>query len=80
VLPKDENGNIIVCESFLGLDTDDSLVYVDTERDDRLIVAIGLKEMILVDTGDVMMVCPKDRAQEVREVVKRLKAIGNGYL
>jgi len=80
VLPKDENGNIVVCENYLGLDTDDSLVYVDKEQDNRLIVAIGLKDMILVDTGDVMMVCPKDRAQEVREVVKRLKTIGTDYL
>ena len=80
MLPKDEHGNIVVSENYLGLDTDDSLVYVDNKQDDRLIVTIGLKDMILVDTGDVIMVCPKDRAQEVRTVVKRLKEMGNDYL
>lgn len=80
MLPKDEHGNIVVSENYLGLDTDDLLIYIDNKQDDRLIVTIGLKGMILVDTGDVIMVCPKDRAQEVRTVVKRLKEIGNDYL
>lgn len=80
VLPIDEHGNIVVGENYLGLDTGDSLVYVDKEQDDRLIVTIGLKDMILVDTGDVIMVCPKDRVQEVRTVVKHLKEMGNDYL
>jgi mannose-1-phosphate guanylyltransferase len=62
------------------LDTHNSLVYVDDEKDDRLIVTIGLEGLILVDTGDVVMVCPRDRAQEVREAVNHLKQTGIDYL
>jgi mannose-1-phosphate guanylyltransferase len=80
LLSQDENGNIIVYDNHLGLDTRDSLIFVDNEKNDRLIVTIGLEGMILVDTGDVVLVCPKDRAQEVREVVNRLKQRGIDYL
>ena len=80
LLPEDEHGNIVVSENYLGVDTDDSLVYVDNENDSRLFVTIGLKDMMLVDTGDVIMVCPKERAQDVRTVVNRLKEMGNDYL
>ena len=80
LLPEDEHGNIVVSENYLGVDTDDSLVYVDEEHDGRLFVTIGLKDMMLVDTGDVIMVCPKERAQDVRTVVNRLKEMGNDYL
>jgi mannose-1-phosphate guanylyltransferase len=80
LLPEDDNGNIVVSKNYLNLDTRESLVYVDNEDNDRLFVTIGLENMILVDTGDVVMVCPKDRAQDVREVVRRLKKTGKNYL
>ena len=80
LLPEDEYGNIVDCGNYINLDTRDSLVYVDKKDDERLFVTIGLENMILVDTGDVVMVCPKDRAQDVREVVRRLKKTGKNYL
>jgi mannose-1-phosphate guanylyltransferase len=80
LLPEDDNGNIVACGNYINLDTRDSLVYIDKKDDERLFVTIGLEDMILVDTGDVVMVCPKDRAQDVREVVRRLKKTGKNYL
>jgi mannose-1-phosphate guanylyltransferase len=72
VLDTDPDGNIIMGGQHIGLDTHDSLVYSDEEQ--RLIVTIGVSELVLVDTGDVLLVCPKDRAQQVRDVVKMLKS------
>jgi len=80
LLPEDDNGNIVACGNYINLDSVDSLVYVDKKDDERLFVTIGLENMILVDTGDVVMVCAKDRAQDVREVVRRLKKTGKNYL
>ena len=71
VLPTDENGNIIMGGRHLGLDTRDSLVYLDEEH--RLIVTIGVSDLVLVDTGDVLLVCRKEDAQKVRNVVKTLQ-------
>lgn len=47
----------------------------------RLIVTIGLRDTIVVDTPDVVLVCATDRAQEVRTIVDRLaQAKENDYL
>jgi mannose-1-phosphate guanylyltransferase len=78
VLPTDEQGNIIMGGKHIGLDTDHSLVYVTQER--RLIVTIGVSDLVLVDTGDVLLVCHKDQAQRVRQVVDHLKKTDQDYL
>lgn len=78
VLPGDENGNIVVGGQHIGLDTHQSLVYVDQER--RLIVTIGVDDLIVVDTGDVLLVCRKDQAQKVRQIVGQLKKSGEEYI
>lgn len=71
VLLPDEDGNVIVSGKFLPMDTHNSLIYGN--GDGRLFVTIGVDDLILVDTGDVLLVCHKDRAQEVRRVVDTLK-------
>jgi mannose-1-phosphate guanylyltransferase len=78
VLPTDAQGNIVMGGKHIGLDTAHSLVYVTEER--RLIVTIGVSDLILVDTGDVLLVCHKDQAQRVRQVVDQLKETNQDYL
>lgn len=64
----DARGNSVEGEAVL-VDTERSLVF--GER--RLIAAIGLEDMIIVDTEDAVLVCPRSRAQDVRKVVEALK-------
>jgi len=78
VLPADPQGNIVVGGQHIGLDTHQSLVYVDQEH--RLIVTIGIEDLVVVDTGDVLLVCRKDQTQKVRQVVQQLKASGKPYI
>ena len=78
VLPGDEAGNIVMGGQHIGLDTRDSLVYVDRER--RLIVTIGVEDLVVVDTDDVLLVCRKDQAQNVRQIVDRLSEEEPKYL
>ena len=40
----------------------------------RLVVTVGLRDMIVVDTPDVVLVCDADRTQEVRKIVEQLAA------
>jgi mannose-1-phosphate guanylyltransferase len=48
---------------------------------ERLIATIGLEDMIVVDAGDAVLVCPMKREQEVRDIVHRLDREGmNDYL
>jgi mannose-1-phosphate guanylyltransferase len=78
VIESDETGNIVMGGKHIGLDTNQSLVYVNQEH--RLIVTIGVDDLIVVDTGDVLLVCRKDQAQKVRQVVNYLVETGQEYL
>jgi mannose-1-phosphate guanylyltransferase len=78
VLDTDENGNIVIGGEHIGLETKDSLVYVHHTH--RLIVTIGVSDLVVVDTGDVLLVCPKDKAQMVRQVVGQLKKSNKEYV
>ncbi|GAB4475193.1 MAG: mannose-1-phosphate guanylyltransferase [Anaerolineales bacterium] len=78
VLPADAQGNIIMGGRHFGLDTRQSLVYVSEEH--RLIVTIGIRDLVVVDTGDVLLIVRKDEAQKVRQVVEILKENGEEYI
>jgi mannose-1-phosphate guanylyltransferase len=57
------------------------LVRVDADRgvvfgDGRLVAVVGLDDVIVVDTPDAILVCHRDRAQDVRKVVDELKRRG----
>jgi mannose-1-phosphate guanylyltransferase len=68
---SDARGNSAEGESVL-IDTRGSLVL--GER--RLIATIGLEDMIIVDTEDALLVCPRSRAQDVKLVVEALRRAG----
>ncbi|MEZ5473836.1 MAG: mannose-1-phosphate guanylyltransferase/mannose-6-phosphate isomerase [Steroidobacteraceae bacterium] len=53
-------------------DTTGSYVYAES----RLVAAIGLKDHVIVETKDAVMVAPKDRVQDVKKLVARLKDLG----
>ena len=72
VLPGDEQGNVCVEGALLALDTHGS--YVRGEG--RLVASIGLKDIIIVDTPDVLLVCPRSRAEDVKDLVARLASEG----
>jgi mannose-1-phosphate guanylyltransferase len=71
VLLPDMNGNVAANAQHLALDTHNTLVY--TKNDERLVVTIGLDDLVIVDAGDVLMVCQVDQAQKVKDVVEHLK-------
>jgi mannose-1-phosphate guanylyltransferase len=78
VLPADADGNILSGGRHIGIDTRNSLVYID--RPQRLVVTLGVQDLVLVDTGDVLLVCHKDQAQKVRQVVEQLKRTNQEYV
>lgn len=55
------------------LDTADTYVYASAGR---LVATLGLEGFVVVDTPDALLICPKDCAQDVRDVVEQLKADG----
>ena len=71
LLPADQDGNISI-GPCLEIDTHNTLVFGDK----RLVATIGVQDMVIVDTEDALLVCPKTREQEVREIVEKLKVNG----
>lgn len=71
VLFPDFNGNVPVNAQHLSFDTHNTLIY--GRNDERLIVTIGLDDVVVVDAGDVLMICKTDQSQRVRDVVEHLK-------
>ncbi|MCL4562890.1 MAG: sugar phosphate nucleotidyltransferase [Chloroflexi bacterium] len=71
VLPADENGNIMLETHPITLDVKNSLIVGNESG--RLVVAIGIKDLIVIDTGDALLICDKNQAQQVRKVVNELK-------
>jgi mannose-1-phosphate guanylyltransferase len=78
-LETDEQGNIINCDQHINLDGSQTLVYQNGGIQ-RLIVTLGVKDLVIVDTGDVLLVCNKDRAQDVKQIVNLLKESGRDEL
>lgn len=68
VSEKDAEGNVLT-ENVTPLDCSGSII----QGEDRIIAAVGLKDMIVVDTRDALLVCDKKRAQEVKLLVEKLK-------
>ena len=71
LLPMDEKGNSVRGEAVL-MDSENTLVMGGT----RLVTGIGLKDLIIVDTPDALMVCDLNHSGDVRELVKLLKEQG----
>jgi mannose-1-phosphate guanylyltransferase/mannose-6-phosphate isomerase len=66
--PHDERGNVLSA-NVIAIDSDNSFVYGTR----RTIAAIGLKNTVVVDADDALLVCPADRAQDVKAVVQQLQ-------
>ncbi|MEE8105257.1 MAG: sugar phosphate nucleotidyltransferase [Planctomycetota bacterium] len=69
---KDAQGNVVRGD-HLGLDTHNCIVV---SGEDHLIATIGLDDFVIVHTKDATLICPKGRAEEVRDMVARLKEHG----
>jgi mannose-1-phosphate guanylyltransferase/mannose-6-phosphate isomerase len=70
-LPSDEDGNVLQGDVMVH-DTHDCFLHSTS----RLVTAVGMEGHIIVETKDAIFVAPKDRVQDVKELVKALKNAG----
>ena len=71
VTDKDVFGNAISGD-VLTVDTHNSFIHAQS----KLVAIIGAHDLVVVETDDAVMISPKDRVQEVKEIVAQLKALG----
>lgn len=72
-VPRDAQGNIEQGH-VIALDTRDSILVNDSE--DIVACVTGLDNLVVVVTKDAVLVCPKERAQDVKGIVQALKERG----
>lgn len=72
---EDENGNIVLGDT-LAINTTNSTIYSSK----KLIATVGVDNLVVVETPDAIMVCNKDKAQDVRLIVDALNEAGRDEL
>jgi len=75
VWSPDEAGNVVKGEKLV-LDSQGCLVYAPG----KLTALVGVKDLIVVDTGDALLICRKDLDQKVKDIVEILKRENKKYL
>ena len=71
-LPKDENQNT-VNKNHISIQSSNNLVY----GKEKCIATIGIKDTIIVDTGDALLISKKDCSQKLKQVVAKVKKTTN---
>jgi mannose-1-phosphate guanylyltransferase/mannose-6-phosphate isomerase len=70
-LDRDASGNALRGD-VLSVDTEGSFVLAES----RLVATVGLKDHVVVETKDAVLVAPKDRVQDVKKLVEKIKQDG----
>jgi mannose-1-phosphate guanylyltransferase/mannose-6-phosphate isomerase len=65
-----EAGQDVVVGKHVGVDNSNNLIYAVSGR---LVATVGLRDMVIVDTMDVVLICPRHQAQRVKELVAALE-------
>jgi len=72
VLPNTDGHQNAVKAKHIGIDTQNCLI----QGGERLIATIGISDLIIVDTDDALLIVPKDKASQVKDLTKKLKEEG----
>jgi mannose-1-phosphate guanylyltransferase len=77
LLAKDGAGNAVQGGEMLALDSSGNLFVGKPEAGEcRLVVLQGVRDLVVIDTGDVLLICRRDQSGEVREIVGQLERDG----
>lgn len=74
--PKNHGSNTVVPDSTLMLAEDAEDCYVRSAK--KLVALVGVRNLAVIDTGDVLLVCKKEKAQSVKNIVEMLKNLKQG--
>ncbi len=72
IYPKDENGNVVLANGCL-IDTNGCILYGDG---DKLIATLGVSDIVIAQTKDIVLVCDKKRAQDIKLIPEKLADSG----
>jgi len=71
---KDEHDNVYTQENPAAeLVTQDSRANLIASSDSRLVALVGVEDLVIVDTPEILLVCDKNKSQDVKKIVEQLK-------
>jgi mannose-1-phosphate guanylyltransferase/mannose-6-phosphate isomerase len=71
IAPQDEAGNALIGD-IAAIDVTNSYI----RSGDRLVALVGVKDLVVIDTGDVLAIAPRGRTEDVKKLVEALQAQG----
>ncbi len=75
---QDDHGNVVAGENVLLYKTRNSIIHADREQ---LVVAYGLEEYIVVQSEDILLICPRGEEQRIKQFVKEVQIkTGDKYI
>jgi len=66
--PKDKNGNVNI-DGHVMIDSENCMV----DSSNQLVATVGVSNLIIVNTGDALLICHRDHAQEVKRIVEYME-------
>lgn len=69
ILPPDAGGNVIQGQ-HVGIDTANCII----SGEDKLVATLGVRDLVIIQSSDVVLICQKERDQDVKELVKKVRA------
>lgn len=75
MLERDSDGNVFEGE-YIDIDSHNCFIHSPKQ----LVATIGLENLVIINTEDALLICPKDRSQDVKRVVTKLKESGKQHL
>ena len=71
IFPKDGNGNVVKSEKFEEIESEGNIVI--NKENDKIIATIGLEDIVIVNTKDALLVCHKDKSQEIKKILAKIE-------
>lgn len=79
ILEADQDGNIKLARHVVNVDSSDNLIQ-STDKE-KMIAVVGLKDIVIVDHKNTLLICKRSETQNIRQVIKEIKEKGlNNYL
>ena len=75
VFTKDKNGNIIKTTKYEEIESERNIVI--NKEENKIIATIGLEDIVIVNTKDALLVCHKDKSQEVKKILDKIDKKNN---
>ena len=71
IFPRDKDRNVVQASHFEQIESEGNIVI--NKENDKIIATIGLENIVIVNTKDALLVCHKDKSQEVKKILNKIE-------